>query len=282
MPFSLLVQSYPQQDLPVEYLQGHLLHAMLFHVLEEFDPDLAERLHQDNCYRPFTISPFTVGTRFATFKGLHLPRQDVIPKETPMSFRLTFLEDDLFPIFSQCFLRLSSQEVRISQTQFTLTNILTTNIEHPWSRFLSYPDLLRRASQECRSIPLHFLTPTIFGFGDIDLPLPLPRLVFQSYQRRFQEFCGMVFLPDFGEQVERFVTISRISHLFTRRIKVKKILLSGFTGTVTFKTHRQADPDLVYQLNVLADFAMFCGTGKKTAMGMGQTFRGRRDKRVDP
>jgi len=273
MPFSLLVQGYPHHDMPVKHLQGHLLHAMFFHLLHQLNPQLADRLHQDNHYRPFTLSPFTVGSQFATLKGLHLPQHEVIPQETPMTFRLTFLDDALFPTFSQCFQRMTTPEVRISRTYFTLTSILTTQAEHRWSCFLSYPDLLRRASQTHHSITMHFLTPTLFGFGDVDLPLPVPKLVFQSYQRRFYEFCKMVFPPDFVEQVERYVTISQLKYLFTKRLLVKKVNLIGFTGTVSFDIHQRADPELVYQLNVLADFAMFCGTGKKTALGMGQTYR---------
>ncbi len=92
----------------------------------------------------------------------------------------------------------------------------------------------------------------------------------------------MLFLPDFSEQVEQYVTISRLNNLFTRTLKVKRVAFLGFTGTVTFDIHRQASPDLVYQLNLLADFAMFCGTGKKTAMGMGQTYRDRRDHSAKP
>lgn len=59
MPFSLVLQGYPKEDIPVAHLQGHILHAMFFHLLEQIDPELAKRLHQDNRSRPFTLSAFT-------------------------------------------------------------------------------------------------------------------------------------------------------------------------------------------------------------------------------
>ncbi len=52
----------------------------------------------------------------------------------------------------------------------------------------------------------------------------------------------------------------------------------GFVGEVTFviTKARWLNQALVWQLNALADYAEFCGTGRKTTHGMGQTRRIRR------
>jgi CRISPR-associated endoribonuclease Cas6 len=49
----------------------------------------------------------------------------------------------------------------------------------------------------------------------------------------------------------------------------------GFVGDVTYTIvdAKRLDQELVWQLNVLADYAEFCGTGRKTTQGMGQTRR---------
>ena len=275
MPFSLLVQSYPQEDVPVAHVQGNILHAMFFHLLDQVDKKLVDRLHEDNRYRPFTLSPLALHEDVDHFHGAAwLPRDRMLKQGTSTAFRITFLDDTLFPAFSQSMLNMRSPEVRLGGTMFTITNILTsTRVDNRWSRFTSYPDLIQHASKVQRKIMLHFLTPTTFGFGNVDLPLPLPRLVFQSYQRRFQEFCGMVFPPDFAEQVELYTAVSYFHRLSTQTIPTKKVNMIGFTGKVTFNIHQKAEPELVFQMNLLADFAFFCGTGKKTAFGMGQTVR---------
>lgn len=274
MPFSLLVLSVPQTDVPVAHVQGNILHAMFFHILEQVDPALVQRLHEDNRYRPFTLSPLALSKVVNRFHGVWLSRDRMLKQGTSTAFRITFLDDTLFPAFSQSMLSMRGPEVRLGGTLFTITDILTSsNANNQWSCFVSYPELIARASQTQRTITLRFLTPTSFSFGDVDLPLPLPRLVFRSYQRRFQEFCGMVFLPDFEEQVERYIAVSHLHHLSTQTIRTKKVTLIGFTGKVVFDIHRKAAPELVYQVNLLADFAFFCGTGKKTAFGMGQTIR---------
>ncbi len=274
MPFSLLIQSYPQEDVPVAHVQGNILHALFFHLIEQVDGKLAERLHEDNRYRPFTLSPLALNEDIERFHGVWLPRDRMLKQGTSTAFRITFLDDTLFPAFSQSMLNMRRPEVRLGGALFTISNILTSSrSDNRWSRFVSYLDLIKQASQTQRKMTLRFLTPTTFGFGDVDLPLPLPRLVFQSYQRRFQEFCGMVFPPNFAEQVELYTAVSYFRKLSTQTIHTKKINFIGFTGKVTFDIHRKADPEFVLQMNLLADFAFFCGTGKKTAFGMGQTIR---------
>jgi len=225
------------------------------------------------------------------FRGFQLPRDRVLRRGTPCCVRVTLLEDDLFPTFSRYFLNRVEPSFRLGDTDFTVTNVLATQESgNPWSRYVSYGDLIdsqenpplapprrgmqagRPRSQE-RRITLRFVTPTSFSKGDVDLPLPLPRLVFQSYLKRFQEFHAFEFLPDFVELVDLHTGISRMERMRTDTIKTKKVTLTGFTGEVTFELSKKAPPELVFQMNLLADFAFFCGTGKKTTMGMGQTVR---------
>ena len=105
----------------------------------------------------------------------------------------------------------------------------------------------------------------------MDFPLPDPRLVFRSYLTRFKEFASFAFLSDFEEQVEFYTGIANLKHLETEIIKTKKVALLGFTGRVTYEIDRRASPDLILQMNLLAAYAFFCGTGRKTTVGMGQT-----------
>ena len=47
----------------------------------------------------------------------------------------------------------------------------------------------------------------------------------------------------------------------------------GFEGKCTVEIAPEVPEETVRSLNALADFAFYCGTGAKTAMGMGQTRR---------
>jgi CRISPR-associated endoribonuclease Cas6 len=195
---------------------------------------------------------------------------------TPGYVRVTFLEDELFPTFSRFFLASPSPTLRLGRTEFVVTTVLATpESGNEWSSYVSYDELItRNAHCRKRRIELRFITPTSFRARDVDLPLPLPRLVFQSYVRRFQEFCDFQLLPDVIELVEQHTGIARMDHMRTDTITTNKTVLNGFVGEVTFVIGKKAPLELVGQMHLLADFAFFCGTGKKTAVGMGQTATG--------
>lgn len=274
MPFSILVQGYPHDDAPVPQVQGSALQGMFLHLIDDVDPTVGQRLHDDSKYRPYTLSPLGIGQPDAHFQGFHLPHQASIRAGSPCYVRIALLEDPLFPSFSRYFLSQKEPMFRLGRTHFTVTNVLCT-ADHatPWSDYRSYSDLIERASRQERTITLHFLTPTSFRRGNVDFPMPDPRLVFRSYRERFEDFAQIAFLPEFDQQVEFYTGISRLHRLETSLIRAKRVSLVGFMGRVTYLIDKKAPPDLVFQMNLLADFAYFCGTGRKTTMGMGQTVR---------
>ncbi len=73
--------------------------------------------------------------------------------------------------------------------------------------------------------------------------------------------------------MERYTGVSRLERARTDTIKTKRVVLTGFTGQVSFEVSKQAPPALAAQMQMLAEFAFFCGTGRKTTVGMGQTAR---------
>ena len=274
MPFSIIINSYPKTDIPVAHMQGPVLQAMFLSLMQAVDPALSTRLHDEPGYRPFTLSPLGIYEEVSRFQGFWLPRDKMLKSGTACYLRVTFLEDALFPIFSRYFQDKTEPTFVLGETEFVVTDVLSTSEEgNEWSCYVSYPELIDRAFQQRRKLKLRFLTPTSFSQGKIDLPLPLPHLVFQSYMKRFEKFYQVAFLPDFAEQVEYYVGISNMKQIKTAVIQTKRVRLIGFTGDVLFEIHSKAPPELIFQLNLLADFAFFCGTGKKTTSGMGQTVK---------
>jgi len=311
MPFSVLLQGYPKSDIPVVQVQGPAVQGMFLHLIQEVDPEVSARLHDDDKYRPYTLSPLGEGEPTPNpsregnfrrgFQGFRLPRERMLKNGTPCYLRITLLEDDLFPTLSRYFLDRAEPTFRLGDTEFVVTGVFQERGNTPqtplkggmnppltpprrgitppyppqggiqWSQYLSYADLINHAPQTNRRIVLRFLTPTSFRRGNMDFLLPDPRLVFRSYRKRFEEFYSVAFLADFEEQVEYHTGISNLKRLQTEIIKTKRIPLLGFTGRVTYEIDRKASPDLIFQMNLLAEYAFFCGTGRKTTMGMGQT-----------
>jgi len=44
-------------------------------------------------------------------------------------------------------------------------------------------------------------------------------------------------------------------------------------GEVSYRILGDVEPLVIKQINALADFALYCGVGRKTPMGMGMTRR---------
>ncbi|MFB8797564.1 MAG: CRISPR system precrRNA processing endoribonuclease RAMP protein Cas6 [Microcoleus sp.] len=47
----------------------------------------------------------------------------------------------------------------------------------------------------------------------------------------------------------------------------------GMVGEVSYRILGDVEPLAIKQINALADFALYCGVGRKTPMGMGMTRR---------
>jgi CRISPR-associated endoribonuclease Cas6 len=47
----------------------------------------------------------------------------------------------------------------------------------------------------------------------------------------------------------------------------------GCVGKVNYRLFGDIEPEIIQQINTLADFAFYCGVGRKTPMGMGMLRR---------
>jgi CRISPR-associated endoribonuclease Cas6 len=280
MPLSLVIQGQPQADVAAIHIQGSSLHGMFMELIHQLDEQLFERLHVENRYRPFTLSPIAPSTDVQRSHESWLPRDQTFAKDMLLSFRITLLDNTVFAVFSKGVLDLPDRTIELGGVRFTIKKVVVIP-NGRWARFCEYPDLIRKASAKQRRITLRFLTPVSFRRGNVDFLLPDPRLVFGSYRRRFEEFHDFDFLPDFDELVSKYVGVTDLRHFKIQHIRTRKINFRGFIGSVTYSIDPKTPPEvshrLTHQINLLADYAYYCGTGRKTPMGMGQTIR-ERDK----
>jgi CRISPR-associated endoribonuclease Cas6 len=108
-------------------------------------------------------------------------------------------------------------------------------------------------------------------------PLPDPLLVYQSWLGRWNEFAppeqrinvALLDIVTAHVAVGRYDLRTEMADLGRNRLMV------GFVGRVQYTVVRahQIGDEWLRKLNLLADYAEFCGAGHKTAQGMGQTQR---------
>ncbi len=264
---SFVVYLTPNRVAPLGRSIGKSLHGLFLHLVRQASPELSERLHERKGVKPFTVSPL---------RGEFSRVEDALAVTPDRTYwvRYTTLSEEVFNALAEILLGkfFHGQQVSISRQAFNLVDIgIEPEKNNRWGRLSSYQALYEANDQE-RSIALGFYSPTTFRQGKLNLLFPLPLSVFGSYVRKWRAFSGLPLSEDLldfvAEQVaaEEHTLQSRVVHYGPSSS------VGGFTGHCRYRILAD-DPQKIRELNVLAEFAFFAGTGRMTTMGMGQTRR---------
>ena len=264
---SFIVLLRPIRTAPVGRNLGRYLHGLLLKLVAAVDAELADHLHPGGGQRPFTVS--TLNGRWSKGGGRRLALAD-----EAHSVRYTVLTDSMFSALGWVLSGkyVDDQPVHIDGQPFAIRDIsVDPRRSDGWAELTTYEDLIRQAGGD-RRICLHFASPTAFHTGDIQLLFPLCRSVFGSYLRKWESFSSIPLSVDLLDFAAQFMQAEHFS-LDTRELPLRRRFRhKGFPGYCQYQVIAD-DQDMIRQLNALADFALFAGTGWKTTHGFGQTRR---------
>jgi CRISPR-associated endoribonuclease Cas6 len=291
MPCALVLHCIAQSGfIRPEDLQGQKTLALfLQELIQKQDPVLATRLHAPKNSKPFTTAFLTPPRP----NGLGRPEEKKPAHwskashgdQGAMMVRLTVLDDSLYPLISQFFLQHigAIPTLHLGRSALVISKIsVTSESGEPWAGFASFETLLAHGSETEMSWRVCFATPTVFKSGDADLPLPIPRLCFQSWLSSWDEHAPCPFFADKGER-KRFleeVVEGQMSVDFSQlRMANQGFYFDGhrtrergFTGVCRFSVKpAKTPPQHRHILGTLARYSFYAGTGRKTTMGMGVT-----------
>lgn len=154
--------------------------------------------------------------------------------------------------------RIAGQEVRLQQVD-----------GHELAGMKTYEELFRKAPASEKELRFEFLTPTCFHHGDLDVPLPLARQLFNSLYRRWKHaHIRFALHEDVVDAADRHLAISEL-RLDTAHFREDKTVKTGFVGRVTFRASGSVPREILHEINVLTDFAFYASAGQKTQIGMG-------------
>ncbi|TEU18854.1 MAG: CRISPR system precrRNA processing endoribonuclease RAMP protein Cas6 [Anaerolineales bacterium] len=248
MPYAITLPLVADSDAPFPTRPHRALQGAFYSWLKQGDPDLAGYVHELAGLKPFTVTP--------------LSRRNGQP-----CCRFTLLDDALWPPLEAALS--DGAQVEIVNQRWPVAQE-GQQVEH-----CSYADLVANAEADT-SLAFRFVSPTSFRSQDMHYPLPDPVLTFQSWLLRWNAFAPQDLRLNVNtlDVVAAHVAIARF-RLETRAVRFDRYTQIGFVGAVTYRIikSRRLGNELIRRLNVLADYAPFCGTGHKTTQGMGQTRR---------
>ncbi len=275
MPYSLVLNLIPESPIYAQFLTGRHLHALFLNLVSSVDRTLGDRLHESTSDKAFTLSPLQVQFNHARRNKisdwtLQWEYEKFIPAGTPCWWRISLLDDTLFSKLTQLWLNLNPKQAwHLGSANLHITSILgTSQTTQPWADATTYAQLYEQASASDRQIALNFCTPTNFRQGDFDAALPTRECVFNSLFQRWHKYSGISLESNLTEVI--FPSFFNIRTLIAADSRSKFI---GCVGEMSYRILGDIDPLIIKQINVLADFALYCGVGRKTTMGMGMTRR---------
>jgi CRISPR-associated endoribonuclease Cas6 len=291
MPYALILHCSAENGcISPEDLQGQKTLALfLQELIQKQDLSLATVLHAPKNSKPFT----TAILRPLATDGLGRPEEQRLAHLSQAShgdqgevkMRLTLLDDALYPLVSQFFLQHIGgiPTLHLGRSALVVSKVsVTSESGEPWAGCASFETLLAQSSETETSWRMFFATPTAFKSGDADLPLPIPRLCFQSWLNSWDEHASLPFFSDRAER-KRFledVVDGQVSVDFAQlRTNEQWFCFDGhrtrergFTGVCRFTVKpTKTSPQHRRILGILARYSFYAGTGRKTTMGMGVT-----------
>ncbi|MBP0027895.1 CRISPR-associated endoribonuclease Cas6 [Roseofilum sp. Guam] len=267
MPYSLVLNLVPLSPIPLGYLSGRHLHALFLNLVSSVDRTLGDRLHDSQADKAFTLSPLQTRRHFKTLSYEH---QQAIPAQTACWWRISLLDDALFGELTQLWLHLNRDKPwHLGPADLTITSILATpQSTHPWANSCPYAQLYDEASESDNTFRFCIATPMAFRQGKYDTALPSGDRLFASLRQRWNKYSGI----DMPELVLDTVFPS-FFHIETAIVADKRSKFIGSIGEITFRLLGDATPTTLKHLNALANYALYCGIGRKTTMGMGMARR---------
>jgi CRISPR-associated endoribonuclease Cas6 len=264
MPHSLVLNFVPTSQIPTGYLTGKHLHALFLTLVSSVDRELGDRLHEQKTEKAFTLSPLQISQKPS--HELQWDHRQPIAEGKPCWWKVSLLDDALFARLSQLWLNLNpSRPWHLGPADLQITSILgTPQSTQPWANFCSYPQLYEQASETNRQVAFRLCTPATFRQGKYDSALPTRESVFNSLLKKWNRYSGIV-LPD-----------TLTEYLFPSFFDIRTEVVNspngkcaGCVGSINYRILGDADSASIKQINVLSDFALYAGVGRKTPMGMG-------------
>lgn len=267
MLLAAVFQLTPQTPAAIPVDQARAMESVFLEWVRALDPGYAAEMHaaQD---KDFTIANLS-GARS------NRAREALLQSSTTLTWRITSFSPRLSTLVREKLLPGLPETIRLENSNCALKieRVSLNAEEHPDAALSSYAALAQNVLLGARTpeseIRVAFVSPTSFRQNNRQLLFPLPENAFDSWLRRWNAFAPVKLPDETRAFAAEAVAVNRYN-LRTAKISGEGGWELGFSGACSYRI-LTADPYWLRVLHTLAAFSFFCGTGRKTAQGMGQT-----------
>lgn len=254
-----------ENSAPLPLINGRLMHAAFFKILNEYSPALCSFVHNEQNLKPFTVSFLESAEDIALVEERRQVRRG-----EKFFWRVTGLNKEIL----QAALSVSvGEKIQAGGLILRVEKIICDGNIRIDSGVMSIEDFIFgvKHAPPVKEICFDFVSPVSFRIDEFDAPYPRPELIFAS-------------LADKWTQSEMPATVDKkIIRELAAQIRLtqwsgecKKFYFGRDRGTLAFSGQFLYDLEAVSNnlkkvFLLLAKFGEFAGVGRLTGQGFGQT-----------
>ncbi len=263
MPSAIVYTISPLRAGSVPASLGRATHAAVLRLIRDADSALAARVHDEDGLKPLTVS---------NVSGLGPDRFTQVEPGRSYSVRVTLLSAELEAIAAS-WAPETIGELDLDGHAWRVVGRATAAGEQPWAGSASYEELAAPLLERSAELParweLSFASPVTFRRRGVNVPLPMPELVFGSLLEKWNAFAPLALPDEVRRYAEECLAVSRHELRTVAGATSGGALQIGAVGRCTYVA---ATKDRYWQacITALARFAFYSGVGAGTARGFGQ------------
>jgi len=247
MPAKIFIKLKLEKEIDTKELTPDKIHGIFFSLIGE---KLSQSLHEDfKGQKPYAIFCKEL------FQSI---------KTNTLNLEVSILYDPLIsPILS---------EIILSRNKATLNLEKKIALEHSVNvreKWLKPYEILEKEVKISKKISIKFLKPTSFRRYTVDFIFPIPELLFKGLIKKWLAFSSIPIPVNLSEYYP-FIEIEKY------KLESYKITFSNggklttFKGYTVFNFSKIAQEIALKWFNILLNYALWSGVGRKTTMGLGK------------
>lgn len=263
MPTAIVFTIRPPAAIEVPSSLGRATHAAILGLVSASDRGLATRVHDDEGTKPLTVS---------NVQGLGDGRFSRVDPNRNYALRITLLTPDLEAIAAQ-WVAEPPPMLELDGQHWHVARCTSSTAEAPWAGAARYEQIAAPLLERPVALPsrweFQFASPVTFRRRGVNMPLPLPELVFGSLLEKWNAFSPIAIPEEARRYTEECLAISRYDLRTVASPTSGGAMQIGALGRCSYVAVNK-DRYWLAAMATLARFAFYSGVGAGTTRGFGQ------------